>query len=298
MPVKGEMDMKQLNEEVRKRLLENQQDEINAHHLYAFVADRIKDPHNSEVFRAISMDELSHYNRLKGITAVELKPQTFKILLMKWMIIIFGLTFGIKFFEKSESVAISRYSSLDAELAFMDEIVKQEQRHEDELIALINEEKLNYVGSIVLGLNDALVELTGALAGYTFAFQNTRLIALTGLITGISASLSMAASEYLSTRQDGGDDAGRSALYTGVAYVITVILLILPFLLLSNPFLSLGVTLSIAVLIIFLFNYYISVAKDYPFKKRFIEMAVISLGVAGISFLVGILVKQVFGIDL
>ncbi|OJV62769.1 MAG: rubrerythrin family protein [Clostridiales bacterium 38-18] len=292
------MDMKQLNEEVRKRLLENQQDEINAHHLYAFVADRIKDPHNSEVFRAISMDELSHYNRLKGITAVELKPQTFKILLMKWMIIIFGLTFGIKFFEKSESVAISRYSSLDAELAFMDEIVKQEQRHEDELIALINEEKLNYVGSIVLGLNDALVELTGALAGYTFAFQNTRLIALTGLITGISASLSMAASEYLSTRQDGGDDAGRSALYTGVAYVITVILLILPFLLLSNPFLSLGVTLSIAVLIIFLFNYYISVAKDYPFKKRFIEMAVISLGVAGISFLVGILVKQVFGIDL
>ncbi len=290
--------MKQLNEEVRKRLLENQQDEINAHHLYAFVADRIKDPHNSEVFRAISMDELSHYNRLKGITAVELKPQTFKILLMKWMIIIFGLTFGIKFFEKSESVAISRYSSLDAELAFMDEIVKQEQRHEDELIALINEEKLNYVGSIVLGLNDALVELTGALAGYTFAFQNTRLIALTGLITGISASLSMAASEYLSTRQDGGDDAGRSALYTGVAYVITVILLILPFLLLSNPFLSLGVTLSIAVLIIFLFNYYISVAKDYPFKKRFIEMAVISLGVAGISFLVGILVKQVFGIDL
>lgn len=295
---KGDLTMKHLDEEIKKRLLENQQDEINAHHLYAFVADRIKDQHNSEVFRAISEDELSHYNRLKSITGVELKPQTIKILLMKWMIILFGLTFGIKFFEKSESVAISKYSDLDADLSFMDEIVKQEQRHEDELIALINEEKLNYVGSIVLGLNDALVELTGALAGYTFAFQNTRLIALTGLITGISASLSMAASEYLSTRQDGGEDAGRSALYTGVAYVITVVLLILPFLLLSNPFLSLGITLSIAVLIIFLFNYYISVAKDYPFKKRFLEMAVISLGVAGISFLVGILVKQVFGIDL
>jgi VIT1/CCC1 family predicted Fe2+/Mn2+ transporter len=179
----------------------------------------------------------------------------------------------------------------------MDKIIEDEERHEEELIAMIDEEKLNYIGSVVLGLNDALVELTGALAGYTFAFQNTRLIALTGLITGISASLSMAASEYLSTRQEGGDDALKSALYTGSAYVFTVIFLILPFLLIQNPFISLVASLVVAVLIIFIFNYYISVAKDYDFKRRFGEMAAISLGVAGISFLIGVLVKQFIGIE-
>ena len=55
---------------------------------------------------------------------------------------------------------------------------------------------------MVLGLNDALVEFTGALAGYTFALQNTLLVAMTGLITGVAASLSMATSEYLSTKSE------------------------------------------------------------------------------------------------
>ncbi len=205
--------------------------------------------------------------------------------------------FGIKLLERGESQAIDDYSEVSDKFTFINDIVQDEERHEDELINMIDEERLNYMGSVVLGLNDALVELTGALAGYTFAFQDTRLIALTGLITGISASFSMAASEYLSTRQEGGDDALKSSLYTGMAYIFTVFFLVLPFMLIGNPFISLGVTLTVAVLIIFLFNYYISVAKDYYFRKRFFEMAAISLGVAGISFLIGVLVKQFIGVE-
>ncbi len=55
--------------------------------------------------------------------------------------------------------------------------------------------------------------------------------------------------------------------------------------------------LGCAVLIIFLFNYYISVAKGYDFKKRFFSMASISLGVAAFSFGIGFLVKLVLHID-
>ena len=83
-----------------------------------------------------------------------------------------------------------------------------------------------YTGSIVLGLNDALVELTGALAGLTLALQNAQIIAVAGLISGIAASLSMAASEYLSIRADGRSHALYSAFYTGVAYMMTVLFLI------------------------------------------------------------------------
>ena len=107
-------------------------------------------------------------------------------------------------------------------------ILADERRHEAELTEMLDEERLQYVGSMVLGLNDALVELTGAIAGVTFALANTRLVALTGIITGISATLSMAASNYLAERANGNANAIKSSLYTGIAYLITVALLVLP----------------------------------------------------------------------
>ena len=152
---------------------------------------------------------------------------------------------------------------------------------------------------MVLGLNDALVELTGALAGLTLALQNTKLIALTGLITGIAAALSMATSEYLSTKTEGTvRNPLKASVYTGVAYLITVSFLVLPYLILKNYYLCLGCTMSAAVLIIALFNYYISVAKDESFKKRFLEMTALSLGVAVFSFLIGFLIRIFLGVDI
>jgi VIT1/CCC1 family predicted Fe2+/Mn2+ transporter len=154
----------------------------------------------------------------------------------------------------------------------------------------------------VLGLNDALVELTGTLAGLTFALQSGQLVAVSGLITGIAAALSMAASEFLSSRAENDSKAGRSALYTGLAYIVTVILLIMPYLVVpqhgNGIFISLAITLAIAVLIILGFNFYVSVAKDLPFKQRFLEMFGISMGVSVLSFVVGLIVRNVFGIDM
>jgi VIT1/CCC1 family predicted Fe2+/Mn2+ transporter len=164
---------------------------------------------------------------------------------------------------------------------------------------MLDEERLHYVGSMVLGLNDALVELTGALAGLSLAIRNTRLIALAGLVTGIAASFSMAASEYLSRRSEAGGerDPLKSSLYTGVAYVVTVLLLIAPYLLLSHYLLCLAVTMAIAILIILGFNYYVSVAKDLPFRRHFLQMAGISLGVAVISFGIGYLIRVFLGVE-
>lgn len=180
------------------------------------------------------------------------------------------------------------------------QILREEEEHEEALIAMLDEDRLQYVGSMVLGLNDALVELTGTLAGLSFALQNNRLVALSGLITGISATLSMASSEYLSARSEGSTDAYKSALYTGVMYIFAVVCLVLPYLLYpADQYLAALLTmLAIVVVIILAFTYYISVAKDLPFKKRFTEMATISLSVAVLSFLIGFLVKHFLGIDI
>jgi VIT1/CCC1 family predicted Fe2+/Mn2+ transporter len=151
---------------------------------------------------------------------------------------------------------------------------------------------------MVLGLNDALVELTGALAGFTLALQDTKLIALTGSITGIAAALSMGASEYLSTKaEDTVKNPLRASLYTGSAYVVTVVLLILPYLLLGNVYLAAGTMLAASVLIVLAYNFYITTAKNLPLWCRFRDMAAISLGVAAISFLVGLLVRALFGVE-
>jgi VIT1/CCC1 family predicted Fe2+/Mn2+ transporter len=201
--------------------------------------------------------------------------------------------------ENGEAEAQINYEALAEYIKDAKKIAHDEDAHEKQLIAMIEEEKLDYVGSIVLGLNDALVELTGALAGFTFAMQNTKLIALAGLITGIAASFSMAASEYLSQRSEGeGDTALKSAVYTGFAYVTTVVLLILPYLIFDHFMVCLGFTLMIAVSIIFLFNYYIAVAKDLNFKARFFEMVFISMGVSAITFLIGVLIRMFVNIEI
>lgn len=144
----------------------------------------------------------------------------------------------------------------------------------------------------------ALVELTGTLAGLTLALQNTRLIALTGLITGIAAALSMAASEYLSTRSEQTEKKPlKASIYTGLAYIFTVAVLISPYLILENYILCLTFSLLAAILIIALFNYYISVAKDEPFRRRFLEMAALSFGVAAISFIIGYFIRSALGVE-
>ena len=199
--------------------------------------------------------------------------------------------------EKNEQKAQKAYDELEQHYAFVAQIREDEEKHEKQLIEMINEEKLKYVGSIVLGLNDALVELTGALAGLTFALQNSRLTALAGLVTGIAATFSMAASSYLSSKADGEEDALKSASYTGIAYLVTVALLVAPYLLLESGLMALGCMIAIAIFIIFIFNYYISIAKDLNFKRRFMEMAIISISVAGFSFLLGFVLKQFLGVD-
>lgn len=289
----------EFDDQTRKDLLTAQHNEITEYHIYSRLAKRVSDPHNSETLQRIADEEKAHAEVWKGYTGVDVKPSRFKICFYGLVARLFGLTFGVKLMEKGEEAAQINYDRIAEVIPRAREIEADEDKHEKELIEMIQEERLEYVGSIVLGLNDALVELTGALAGLTFALQNATLIALAGLITGIAASFSMAASEYLSTKSEGESSrALKAALYTGVAYIITVILLVLPFLILANYFLSLAITLGIAVLIILFFNYYVSVAKDLNFRQRFLEMAGLSLGVAALSFGIGYLVRVFLGIEI
>ncbi|MDR1782017.1 MAG: VIT1/CCC1 family protein [Bacilli bacterium] len=284
---------------INETLLKLQRDEITGHLAYKYLAEKEKDEHNKKVLHNISEDELKHYDIYKKYTNQDVKPNKFQLFFYRIFTSFFGFTFIIKIMEKGEDQGIKNALVMEEHIDEIASILKKEEEHENMLIDMLDEDRLKYIGSIVLGLNDALVELTGVIAGVTFAFQNNTLVALTGIITGVSATLSMAASNYLAKKADGDADAIKSSIYTGIAYLITVILLVLPYLLLPNNFYIIAfiIMLVIVMLIIAAFNYYQAIVKEIEFKRPFLEMLLISFGVAAISFVIGILAKALFGIS-
>lgn len=286
-----------MDDVLKKKVMQLQKNEISEHIIYGKLAASYKDKERAKILEQIADDELAHYKIWQSITNEEVKPDSFKVSLYVLLSKIFGLTFGLKSMENGEGNAQVVYSELKSQFVQVDKIIQDEARHENKLIDLIDEERLLYVSSVVLGLNDALVELTGALVGFTLALQNTRMVAIVGLITGIAASLSMAASEYLSTKQEKTEKSPiKASIYTGIAYIGTVTLLITPYLVFKNIYFCLGLVVLSALSVIFIFTYYISVAKEMDFKKHFFEMAGISLGVAAVNYGIGLIIRQVFGI--
>ena len=296
----GKSMKRQPSPSVLKRILQFQRDELTSSILYEYIAERQKDEGNRTALLEIAKAERSHYTTWKGYTGQELRPNMFKIFFYKIINMLLGDTFTIKLFEIGETFGAQELREVEEEVPEARAIMKEEEEHEDRLMEMVDGERLHYIGSMVLGLNDALVELTGTIAGLTFALANTRLVALSGIITGVSATLSMAASNYLAERADGNAKALKSSFYTGMAYLVTVALMVLPYLLLPNSLYlaAFGILLAVVVLIIAAFNYYVSVVQSIPFWPRFAEMGTISLSVAAISFVIGLLAKRLLGIEI
>ena len=292
--------MKTINQELRAILLKAQKNEITESIIYDKLSKIIKTENEKQIFKDLSLSELWHYNLWKSYTQTDVEPNNLKVWYFVFITRFLWLSFGIKLMENWEWTSQVNYKELINEIPEMSDVIKAEEEHEAKLIWLINDNKLKYLSSIVLWLNDALVEITWALAWLSMTLQNPKIVWISGLIIGISAAISMASSEYLSSKSEDNDEISpkKAAVYTWIAYIFTVIALVLPFLFNLGIYLALALSLGTAILIIALFNYYISVAKNESFKARFLEMAWISIWVAIFSFLLWLVVNNVFWISI
>ena len=177
---------KPISPEIRQQLIYAQREEITEYHIYTKLTEQTRNVENQKVLKQIAADELKHYKIWSAYTNKEVSPSQWEISKYYWISKIFGLTFGLKLMEKGEKKAQVNYALIATQIPEALEVSEDENKHEKELLGLIQEEHLKYMGSIVLGLNDALVEILGTLAGLTFALQNTKLVALAGIITGIA----------------------------------------------------------------------------------------------------------------
>jgi VIT1/CCC1 family predicted Fe2+/Mn2+ transporter len=285
--------------DIEKKILKAQKSEITEYLIYRKLSRSVKNSHNRDVLGKISEDELNHYSILQNRTGKAVRPSPVKVRLYYVISKFFGLTFGLKLMEKAEERALQAYKEISAILPQAQAVMSDEDKHEHQLLQMIDEERLNYVGAIVRGLNGAIVELTGALSGLTLAFRNPQLIAAAGLITGTAMCLSLSSTEYLATKTEGGHHHPlKAAFYTALANIITVALLIFPYLVFPHIYLALVVMLADAIIVIGIFNFYISVARNMSFKTRVGEMILISLGISGLTFAVGFLIRPYFGINL
>ena len=163
--------MKSLTPLVRNQIIKAQRNEITEFYTYKKLSQKARSESNREVLSNIADDEFRHYEIWKKYSGREVGPSQWNINKFYWIARIFGLTFGLKLMERGEERAQINYNQIGKEIPEAIQIAKEENDHEKELIALIDEDQLKYIGSIVLGLNDALVEILGTLAGLTFALQ-------------------------------------------------------------------------------------------------------------------------------
>lgn len=153
--------------------------------------------------------------------------------------------------------------------------------------------------SLVLGMHDALVSTLGLITGLVFADASQYIVILTGLIAAASAGMSMTASEYLSQKAGGNT---RNALWrgimTGIAYMFSAFMLLMPFIFIKNSYIGLAMTYVVGASIIFMFNYLRSVLMGVRFLSSFTEMLIICTIVTGVAFLIGEFAKVFFGISI
>lgn len=296
--------MRQLPSHLRRLVERIQRDEITEYEIYTYLARREKNPERARLLQKIAMDEYRHYNFWRGITGKDMKPSAIKKFFYLLLAGVFPLSFVLKLMEKGETASREKYEYIAKVLPEAVPIVREEHEHELDLLSMIEEDILKYISSVVLGMNDALVEIIGALAGMSQAIRDSTLIAVAAFLTGFAASLSMASAEYLSTKEemDAGEERAKkplkAATVTGLSYILVVAILVLPFVFIRNVYLSLGVAVLSALGIIALFNFLVSVVRDRSFWRSFIEMLLILVAVTFVSGVVGWVVREAFGIDI
>jgi VIT1/CCC1 family predicted Fe2+/Mn2+ transporter len=284
-------------------------EELFAYRLYSTLARRFPDDTSRRMMQQLADQEKGHVDFWLGVTGA--RPESIRIPRIKYRLLVLashllGPAFTVRWLERGEDKAIAAYKGLLADGRLSAEqqesvrkMLSEEEEHEQYLESGIEDERRVYLGAAVLGLNDALVELTGGLTGLASSIADPKLIGFASLVVGVAASMSMAASNFLSVEigEESELKPGRAAAYTGIAYILVVVGLVLPFFLVGDRRTALAISWASALVIIAAFSYYSSVMQNVRFRRRFGVMLALGLGVAVLSFGIGKVLGALIGIE-
>ncbi len=292
-----------LGEEQLKLAEEFCKDEYIDYMVYKYLAEHEKKPEHKKILEELSEDEYRHYEFWKKIVGKDCSQEISKTYLqrIKLMRKIFGLTFTLKWLERHEEEVVQAYKDYlkyleGEERRKLEDIILDEEKHENELMSGIKETIVKYMSFIVLGLADAIVEITGVHAGFLGVTSYTIMAGIAGLIVGLSAAISMSSAAYIQAKHDPTRNPTTSAIMTGIGYVGAVVLLALPYFATHNMAYAFTASILLGIILIGIFTFYGAIVFDRSFKREFIESVGLMLGTAFASYLFGELIGGYFGI--
>ncbi len=254
----------------------------------------------ADVLKKLSSTEHGHYEFWrKYVPEEEPKFPTLKLYWVLFLRRFFGLTFATRYLDRHEAKVVVEYERMaplipEADRPAFDEMVADEKDHEKAFALKVESAAVQYISFVVLGLADALVEISGIHAGWLGLFEKTEIAGLAGVIAGGAASLAMASAAFAQAKQGFQGSARRSAIYTGVFYFITAVMLATPYFLTSSMILALFSSLTLAVVILAITTWYSIVIQQKPFLKDFLEILAILFGATIVVFGLGAFVGATF----
>jgi VIT1/CCC1 family predicted Fe2+/Mn2+ transporter len=277
-------------------------DEFTDHTVYSTLARREKNPEFKKALQELADSEQVHLDFWKRY-APDFVPRVgrLKLNIILFLRFFLGLTFTLKFLERHEDTVIRRYRSVEhlipeSDKRMFDRMLDDEEHHENYLMGEVHENRVKYISFVVLGLADAVVEISGIHAGSLGVFDRTELAGISGVVAGMAASIAMASAAYAQAKQGFQGSAKWGAIYTGVSYMFTAIFLALPYFLTGSMLLALGTSITVGVVLVAMLTYYDTIISSRGFARQFGELAGIILGASFALFVAGTVLRQVFGI--
>jgi len=278
-------------------------DEFTDYTVYSALSRKEKNPRFKEALNGLAQTERAHYDFWrKYVPRQDVRVGRLKVYFVLMIRLILGLTFTLKFLERHEEAVIKQYSAVyslvpEMDRARFEQIIRQEQEHENLLMSSIEEGRVKYMSFIVLGLADAVVEVAAIHAGSLGVYDRTELAGLAGVIAGMAASIAMASAAYAQAKQGFSGSARWSAVYTGVTYMLTATALALPYFLTRSMVIALVASLVAGITLVAFITYYDSVISGRVFRRQFTEITAIILGATVALYLVGLVIGDFLGIS-
>jgi len=342
--------------------------------LYAQLAKTEKDARIREEFLRLSNIESKHakfwHDFIKRHGGEVPKPSVKRLTIfgVKLLRRILGPGSVASLLEMGENSAIQKYFKYlttyaegftDEEMERIKDVILDELEHERFFYESKKRFHVENVRDFVLGMNDGLVEILGAVTGLSAVYPNSpQLVGVSGLIVGVAGALSMAIGAFISVRSqrqvneaiqermevlfkvspervkeelvsrlvEGGvpediaektaeelaqkgdavmrllipeteENELRSALYTGLAYLLGVAFPVTPYFLASSSLTALPLSVLFAGTALAVVASLISLLSGISIRKKVVEMVATGLGAAFLSYLFGRLMEALFHVS-
>jgi vacuolar iron transporter family protein len=292
--------------------------EIFHHHVFDKLASIEKDAKVKSILEKLSKFEVEHSRIWKEIPGLRKRPSKdttnpFLINAIGAVRRVIGLELTIKIMEYEEVALeaklhqeLNQFGLDSAEKRVFNKIKKSEERGENPLKDNILKYSavLNNIRSIVLGMNDGLVEILGAVSGFAVALRQPLIVVVAGSIVAIAGTLSMAGGSYLSIEYEKSlykkknESSTAAALYTGIAYIIGSAFPLIPFIFGLTGYYAIALSVIVTAIVLTFASTLISVVSDTSISQRIIRTLLISLGIVAVSIALGIYARNVLHINI